>query len=142
MGDTAYSYRAKGELPLFPKKIDPGRTRTYNLRRSLSSWNPMRYQLHSLSKTRVCATFSAPNLTIDAEPYKNGKCHNLTQYKLYKYWQHGLHFGPFAWQRRYKCRRSLTHPKGTFDMRTCGRARVRGAGARSVQRLSRAPVKI
>ena len=30
----------------------------------------------------------------------------------------------------------------TFDMRTCGRARVRGAGARSVQRLSRAPVKI
>ena len=26
-------------------------------------------------------------------------------------------------------RRSLTHPKGTFDMRTCGRASVRGAGA-------------
>ena len=73
MGDAAYSYRAKGELPLFPKKIDPGRTRTYNLRRSLSSWNPMRYQLHSLSKTRVCATFSAPNLTFDAEPYKNVK---------------------------------------------------------------------
>ena len=36
----------------------------------------------------------------------------------------------------------LTHPKGTFDMRTCGRASVRGAGARSVQRLSRAPVKM
>ena len=37
-----------------------------------------------------------------------------------------------------------THPKGTFDMRTCGyaRASVRGAGARSVQRLSRAPVKM
>ena len=33
-------------------------------------------------------------------------------------------------------------PKGTLDMRTCGRASVRGAGARSVQRLSRAPVKM
>ena len=38
--------------------------------------------------------------------------------------------------------RIRTHPKGTFDMRTCGRASVRGAGARSLQRLSRAPVKI
>ena len=40
--------------------------------------------------------------------------------------------------------RIRTHPKGTFDMRTCGyaRASVRGAGARSVQRLSGAPVKI